>query len=162
MDMSYLTHLKCADCGKNYRKDEIINLCTDCGKPLLARYDLKAATVKFPKSILKNRVQNIWRYREVLPVLDEKFRLTLGEGMTPLISAGRLSAKLGFDDIYIKEESLNPTTSFKARGLCVAVSRAHELGIKSFSIPSAGNAAGAPAPWNAVAAEATPHGTTTH
>ena len=149
--MSYFTHLECADCGKNYDKDEIINLCSDCGKPLLARYDLKAAAKKFPKSILKNRVQNIWRYSEVLPVLDEKFRLTLGEGMTPLICASRLSAELGFDDIYIKDESLNPTTSFKARGLCVAVSRAYELGIKSFSIPSAGNAAGALSAYAALA-----------
>jgi threonine synthase len=85
----------------------------------------------------------MWRYREVLPLRDDAHKLTLGEGWTPLVHATRLGAEVGFDGLYIKDESLNPTGSFKARGLCMAVSRARELGVKAVSIPSAGNAAGA-------------------
>jgi threonine synthase len=85
----------------------------------------------------------MWRYRELLPVRDDRHRLTLGEGWTPLVHAARLGDELGFQELYIKDESLNPTGSFKARGLSAAVSRARELGVTALSIPSAGNAAGA-------------------
>ena len=93
----------------------------------------------------------LWRYRELLPVQDSMFMLSLGEGYTPLIRATRLGSSVGFDNLFIKDESLNPTTSFKARGLAVAVSRAFELGVKEISIPSAGNAAGAMSAYAALA-----------
>jgi threonine synthase len=141
--MSYLSHLECGYCGKIYESNKIWNLCTDCGKPLLARYDIDKCKVNFTKSVLVNRANTLWRYKEMLPISDEKFILTMGEGFTPLIKAERLSREVNFENLYIKEEGLNPTTSFKARGLCVAISKAHELGIKEVSIPSAGNAAGA-------------------
>ncbi|HKI78417.1 MAG TPA: threonine synthase, partial [Ignavibacteriaceae bacterium] len=114
-----------------------------CGKPLLARYDLEKAKSEFKKDLLKNRPENLWRYKEMLPVKDDKFRLSLNEGFTPLYLAKNLGEKLNFKNLYIKDEGVNPTTSFKARGLCMAISRAYELGIKEVSIPSAGNAAGA-------------------
>ncbi len=141
--MSYLSHLECGYCGKIYESNKIWNLCTDCGKPLLARYDIDKCKLNFTKSVLANRPKTLWRYKEMLPVYNEKYILTMGEGFTPLIKAERLSKELNFENLYIKEEGLNPTTSFKARGLCVAISKAHELGVKEVSIPSAGNAAGA-------------------
>jgi threonine synthase len=148
--MSFLTHLECAMCAGEYDCDELHNLCPRCGKPLLARYDLESAAA-FSRDVLHSRECTLWRYREVLPIRDEKNILTLGEGFTPLVHAKRLGAKLGFEALFIKEEGLNPTTSFKARGLCVAVSRAKELGVKEVSIPSAGNAAGAMSAYAALA-----------
>ncbi|MFC2084996.1 threonine synthase [Bacteroidota bacterium] len=141
--MSYLTHLECGYCEKEYDPDKIWNLCPECGKPLLARYDITKAKKGFLKTALVNKPDTLWRYKEILPVKNDKFILSMGEGFTPLIKAERLSKEVSFENLYIKEEGLNPTTSFKARGLCVAVSKAFELGVSEVSIPSAGNAAGA-------------------
>ncbi|MFC1724838.1 threonine synthase [candidate division KSB1 bacterium] len=141
--MSFFTHLECAYCGKEYDPDKIWNLCTECSKPLLARYDLENAKNSFPKEKLTGRYPNLWRYAEMLPVKNEKYVLTLGEGFTPVFHAEKLGKELDFDNLYIKDEGLNPTGSFKARGLVMAVSKAYELGVKEVSIPSAGNAAGA-------------------
>jgi threonine synthase len=141
--MSFLTHLECGLCKKEYDSNKIWNLCPECGKPLLARYDIEAAKKAFPKEKLKGRVNTLWRYKEMLPVLKEENMLSLGEGLTPLIEAKRLSKIYNHKNLFIKDESLNPTTSFKARGLCMAISKAKELGVKDVSIPSAGNAAGA-------------------
>jgi len=141
--MSFFTHLECSYCGQTAPKEKISNLCTSCGKPLLARYDLVQARKVFTKDKLKNRGPNIWRYSEMLPVDDPRFRLSLGEGFTPLIRAAALAKLAGVGNLFIKDEGLNPTGSFKARGLSVAVSKAYELGVKELSIPSAGNAAGA-------------------
>lgn len=141
--MSYLSHLECGYCGKTYEADAVWNLCTQCSKPLLARYDLKAAKKNVDRDAIAGREHTLWRYHELLPVRDREKRLSLGEGFTPLVRAKRLAAALGFKNLYIKDEGLNPTGSFKARGLGVAVSRAHELGLRELSIPSAGNAAGA-------------------
>jgi len=149
--MSYLTHLECALCGKEHDSEVIWNLCTECGKPLLARYDLDAAAKGFHPAMLEGREPNLWRYHEMLPVRDARFRLCLGEGYTPLIHATRLGEAVGFDRLFIKDEGLNPTTSFKARGLGMAVSRAWELGVTEVSIPSAGNAAGAMSAYAALA-----------
>jgi len=149
--MSFLTHLECAMCAGEYDCDQLHNLCRGCGKPLLARYDLESAARVFNRDTLPSRERTLWRYREVLPVRDKKNILTLGEGFTPLVHARRLGAELGFETLFIKEEGLNPTTSFKARGLCVAVSRAKELGVTEVSIPSAGNAAGAMSAYAALA-----------
>jgi threonine synthase len=109
----------------------------------MVAYDLKRAAETMTRERLAGRVASLWRYREVLPVDDDKNILSLGEGMTPLIKAERLGAELGMSDLYIKDESLNPTASFKARGMAVAISMAKELGASKLAVPSAGNAAGA-------------------
>ena len=149
--MNFLSHLECSYCSKTYDAAKLWNLCPSCSKPLLAMYDISLAKGKFVKADLKNRLQNLWRYKEMLPVNNDKYILSLGEGFTPLIKAERLGGVLGFENLYIKDEGLNPTTSFKARGLCVAVSKAYELGVKEASIPSAGNAAGAMSAYTALA-----------
>lgn len=149
--MSYFTHLECGYCGKVYDKNKIWNLCTDCGKPLLARYDLDLAKKEFKKENIDVKINSLWRYEKMLPVVDSKYRLTLGEGFTPLIHAKKLGGKIGMENLFIKDEGLNPTTSFKARGLCLAISKAFELGVKEVSIPSAGNAAGAMCAYAALA-----------
>jgi len=112
---------------------------------------LKRAAETFKPSTLVNRVNSMWRYEEVLPVADPAHRISLGEGFTPLIHAKRLGTKLGLAQLYVKDEGLNPTGSFKARGLCMAVSRASELGVQEVVIPSAGNAAGAMSAYAAAA-----------
>lgn len=141
--MSYLIDLECSECNIRLSADQLTNLCPDCSRPLLARYDTdKAGNVLTPE-ILAMREPTLWRYREMLPVKDDQFIVTLSEGGTPLIHARRLGNRLGMESLYIKDESVNPTGSFKARGLSMAVSRALELGAESLAIPSAGNAAGA-------------------
>jgi threonine synthase len=131
--------------------DRLWNLCPDCDKPLLARYDLEEAGRALTRERIAGREASMWRYRELLPVRDARHTFSLGEGFTPLIHATRLGQAVGFDRLFIKEEGLNPTASFKARGLCVAISRAHELGVEAVSIPSAGNAAGAMSAYAALA-----------
>ncbi len=138
---STLTHLECGLCGKSYDANQLINLCSECGKPLLARYDLAKARQTLTKESLKSREPSLWRYEEVLPVQNDWAMLRLGEGWTPLHHARRLGESIGCAQTYIKDEGLNVTASFKARGLSMAVSRALELGAKELAIPSAGNAA---------------------
>lgn len=138
---STLTHLECGYCGKHYNADRLVNLCTECGKPLLARYDLNRAAQTLTKEALRNREPSLWRYEEVLPVQNNWAMLRLGEGWTPLHHAERLGETIGCPGTYIKDEGLNVTASFKARGLAMAVSRAYELGANELAIPSAGNAA---------------------
>jgi len=121
----------------------LLNLCTQCAKPLLVRYDLKRAAASLTKESLKGRAPDLWRYREVLPVEHDRNVINLGEGFTPLVHASRLGATLGLSELYIKDEGQNPTQSFKARGMAAAVSMARELGAKKLAVPSAGNAAGA-------------------
>jgi threonine synthase len=141
--MNNVTHLECAACGSRYPAGRLYNLCEKCGKPLLVRYDLDRASKTMSRDSLKSRVASMWRYREVLPVNSDENIVTLGEGWTPLLHAQRLGSKLGMDQLYIKDESLNPTQSFKARGMSAAVSMAKELGVTKVAAPSAGNAAGA-------------------
>ena len=148
---SYLTHLECAACGAAYEADRVWNLCPACAKPLLARYDLEAARQGFPREGLQGREATMWRYAEMLPVREPAFRLTLGEGFTPLLRLERLGKALGMSNLYGKDEGQNPTASFKARGLSMAVSRAAELGVETLAIPSAGNAGSAMAAYAAVA-----------
>ena len=138
-----VTHLECAACGHRHEARRLLNLCTQCGKPLLVRYDLKAAAVSLTKDSLKSRGPDLWRYRELLPVDDDENIVSLGEGFTPLLQATRLGEQLGFSQLYIKDEGQNPTQSFKARGMAAAVSMAKELGATKLAVPSAGNAAGA-------------------
>lgn len=140
---SALTHLECGKCGATYDANQLINLCPACGKPLLVRYDLQKAAQTLTKAALKQRPSSLWRYEEVLPVQRQDAIINLGEGWTPLHWAARLGEHIGCRNTLVKDESLNPTGSFKARGLAMAVSRAYELGAKQLAIPSAGNAAGA-------------------
>ncbi|MBN1657937.1 MAG: threonine synthase [Anaerolineae bacterium] len=149
--VSFLTHLECGLCGRVQDADRLWNLCPECGKPLLARYDLVAARQALRREGIAGRESTLWRYRELLPVRDDRFVLCLGEGWTPLVHARRLGQAVGFERLYIKDEGLNPTASFKARGLGVAMSRAYELGVEAVSIPSAGNAAGAMSAYAALA-----------
>src|SRR5687768_7473569 len=138
-----ITHLECSACGLRHEAQRLLNLCQECGKPLLVRYDLEQAGRSLKKESLSGRRSDLWRYREVLPVEDESNIVSLGEGWTPLLTAERLGMTLGFEALFIKDESQNPTQSFKARGMTVAVSMAKELGVKKLAVPSAGNAAGA-------------------
>ncbi len=144
----YVTHLECSKTGKTYEPNKLYNL-SEAGKPLLVRYDLQRAGKTLTKKSLKTRLASLWRYREVLPVVNDVNIVTLGEGWTPLVHAMRLGEKLGMRELYIKDESLNPTGAFKARGLCLAISMAKELGVKKVAIPSAGNAAGSMAAYAA-------------
>lgn len=146
----YVTHLECSKTGERFEPNKIYNLST-VGKPLLVRYDLKKAAQTLTKDVLKDRVPSLWRYREVLPVVNEENIVTLGEGWVPLPHAKRLGATLNMPELYIKDESLNPTGAFKARGLCLAISMAKELGVKKVAIPTAGNAGGAMAAYAAKA-----------
>src|ERR1041385_826803 len=138
-----VTHLECAACGLRHEARRLHNLCAECGKPLLVRYDLKRAAESLTKESLVGRAPDLWRYREVLPVDSADNVVTLGEGFTPVLQASRLGAALGMPELYIKDEGQNPTQSFKARGMTAAVSMAKELGVKKLAVPSAGNAAGA-------------------
>ncbi len=141
--MSYLTHLECSLCGQRCPANTLQTTCPTCNRPLLARYDLAAARAAWDRDSLAEREPTLWRYHEVLPISDDNRAIKLGEGYSPLLPARRLGEALGLPHLYIKDESLNPTGSFKARGLCIAISRAWELGVKEVVIPSAGNAAGA-------------------
>jgi threonine synthase len=137
-----VTHLYCSSCGKQLEAGRLYNLC-ECGKPLMVAYDLERAGSSLKRDALAGRGCTLWRYREVLPVVLESNRVSLGEGMTPLLKAERLGSRIGMRNLYIKDESLNPTGSFKARGMAVAVAMAKELGARKLAAPSAGNAAGA-------------------
>jgi threonine synthase len=139
-----VTHLECALCGLRHEARVLQNLCVECGKPLLVRYDLEAAAQTLSPDSLKEREASLWRYREVLPVEDWNNTVSFGEGWTPLLNAQRLADTLPVQlNLYIKDEGQNPTQSFKARGMTAAISMAKELGVKKVAVPSAGNAAGA-------------------
>jgi threonine synthase len=139
----HVKNLECSFCHREYEPRKLHNVCTECGKPLLVRYDLKRIAKFLTRQSLFARRSDIWRYRELLPVRREDNIVTLGEGWTPLLHAKTLGESLGLSELYVKDESLNPTQSFKARGMSVAVSMAKELGAKKLAAPSAGNAAGA-------------------
>ena len=148
--MSFVSHLECARCGRQFAPGRAYNICP-CGSPLLVRYNLGRAAQTLTRERLTSRTPNLWRYREVVPVSQDSSIVSLGEGFTPLIHARRLGEKLGLPNLYLKDESFNPTGSFKARGMALAVSMARELGIKKLAVPSAGNAAGAMAAYAAAA-----------
>ncbi len=142
--------LECTATGDTFDSEQLIGL-SPAGKPLLARYDLDALRQSFTPSVLVGRSPTLWRYREVLPVRDPACRVSLGEGFTPLVASPLLARRLGVGRVWIKDEGQNPTGSFKDRGLCMAVSRALELGATELAIPSAGNAAGSAAAYGAAA-----------
>ncbi len=139
----HVKNLQCSFCGREYEARRLHNVCTECGKPLFVRYDLKRIAKFLTRQSLYARRSDLWRYRELLPVRRESNIVTLGEGWTPLHHARNLGTALGMSELYVKDESLNPTQSFKARGMSVAVSMAKELGVKKMAAPSAGNAGAA-------------------
>jgi threonine synthase len=136
----FLQHLQCSACGVQHEWSRLQNLCTSCQKPLLAIIDLAAASRTLTRDNLATRNKSLWRYREVLPLPGEVEPVSLGEGGTPLLRARKFADDI---DLWIKDESLNPTQSFKARGMSVAVSMAKYLGATKLAVPSAGNAGGA-------------------
>jgi threonine synthase len=148
--MTTLTHLECSVCKKTREAGQVHNLC-ECGGPLLVRYDLEKARATWSRDDIVNGPPSMWRYAPVLPVRDRESVVSLGEGLTPLIKTKRLGAHLGAADLYVKDEGLNPTGSFKARGLSCAVSMCLELGIRKLAIPTAGNAGSALAAYAAAA-----------
>jgi threonine synthase len=144
------THLECTATGDHFDSEQLIGL-SPAGKPLFARYDLDAIRPGFGMSDVGSRQADLWRYAEVLPVRDPAARVALGEGWTPMIDAPRTASRIGVRKLWIKDEGQNPTGSFKARGLCLAVSRALELGAEAVALPSAGNAGSAAAAYGAAA-----------
>jgi threonine synthase len=147
--MSFVTHLECALCGKRHEARRVQELCGDCRRPLWVRYDLPAAGKALTRAMLRDRPPNLWRYAELLPLEDAGHRISLDETMTPLLPVSRLAADFGVETLWVKDESRLPTGSFKARGMALAVSMAHELGIRSIAAPTAGNAGGAMAAYAA-------------
>jgi threonine synthase len=149
--MSFFTHLECSvPCGAPARDPRQRNFLCSCGAPLLARYDLAAAR-GWSRASLAGRVPSMWRYRELLPLFDGEEPVTLGEGFTPIFHARSLGASIGLDRLYIKDESLNPTNSFKARGQSAAITRAKYIGATTIALPTAGNAGDAAAAYSAAA-----------
>jgi len=136
----FLTHLECTACGRHHEWSHLQNLCLSCQKPLFAVIDLAKAGSTLKREGLSTREKSLWRYREVLPLPGDVEPVSLGEGGTPLLRAQKFG---GDTDLWIKDESLNPTQSFKARGMSVAVSMAKHLGATKLAVPSAGNAGGA-------------------
>jgi len=143
--MGYLHHLECTACGAQFTPDRPHTVCERCGKVLYPRYDLDRAKAEIRRDEIAGRVPTMWRYRELMPVNDAAHIVTLGEGMTPLLPLPAAGRRLGLKHVFVKEEGLNPTGSFKARGLSAAVSKAKELGVRMVGMPSAGNAASAAA-----------------
>jgi threonine synthase len=147
--MTFVTNLGCARCGHEYPADRLINCCTSCSSPLLVRYDLAAIARSTDRDIIATRPPNMWRFLELLPAADPGAIVSLGEGFTPVLRLDECAA--GFRELWLKDEGLNPTGTFKARGASAGVTRARELGITEIAMPTAGNAGGA---WAAYAARA--------
>ncbi|MCH8897453.1 MAG: threonine synthase [Chloroflexi bacterium] len=146
---SYIDHLECTQCGQTSPHTQLSKISACCGKVLFARYDLPRLRREVDRNSWQNRDSNMWRFSELMPVISPDNVMTLGEGGTPLLETRNLADRLGLKHLYVKEEGLNPTGTFKARGISAAVSKARELGVTGFTMPSAGNAAGAAAAYGA-------------
>ncbi len=146
---SYIQHLTCSDCGKIYDVDKIQTFCPDCQAALVAIYDLEAARRHVDRDEISRRPKGMWRWGELLPVREAEYVITLGEGDAPLLRVDHVGSQMGLKNLYVKDESVNPTGSFKARGLSAAVSKAKELGVDKVIIPTAGNAGSAMAAYAA-------------
>jgi len=147
--MSYVVDLTCKIDNRKYTDEKPVFLC-ECGRPLFVEYDLDKIKASVTKEDIRQRPENMWRYREFLPVHNMENSICLGEGYTPLYHAASLGRAIGLNNLYIKDEGVNPTGSFKARGLGMAVSKAKELGVKKICLPTAGNAGGAAAAYGAM------------
>ncbi len=148
--MTTVTHLECSLCDKKFEAGQAHNLC-GCGGPLLVRYDLEQAKESWNRAWVPNGPASMWRYQPVLPVVKPESIVTLGEGFTPLLRSRHIHQRVGCQDLWFKDEGLNPTGSFKARGMSCAISMAVDLGIRKLAVPSAGNAASAAAAYAAAA-----------
>lgn len=147
---SYVSHLECPKCGETYEENKIQQLC-QCGSPLLVRYDLEKVKANVSPEEIMARPNTLWKYHEVLPVHNENDVISLGEGMTPFEKLPTLGAVYGLNNLYIKDEGIIPTGSFKTRGASVGISKAKELGVKQLAMPTNGNAGAA---WALYAAKA--------
>ena len=147
--MSFVTHVECTVCGKAHASTRLLTVCEACGQMLAVRYDLPAVARALTKGALGSRPPGMYRFRELLPLGDDEAPVTLGEGGTPVLELPRLAGHLGMRRLWAKDEGQNPTGSFKARGLGMAITRARTLGVKGLMIPSAGNAGGAAAVYGA-------------
>ena len=141
--MSYLTHLECPICKERFPSDEVQSFCHPCQSPIIASYDIPSAKQQLDREELHRRPKGMWRWHELLPVHDLAHLSSLGEGDTPLIEIRQTKPSIGSSNFWVKDESINPTASFKARGLSAAVSKAKELGMTQLAIPTAGNAGSA-------------------
>ena len=146
----FASHLECPRCARTYSCEQVTQLC-ECGSPLLVRYDLARAAASVSKEKIYSRGSDLWRYREFLPVREERHIVSLGEGMTPMLRLNRTGQATGMARLYMKDEGIIPTGTFKARGAAVGVSKALELGVKALAMPTNGNAGGA---WAAYCAAA--------
>ncbi len=149
MEISFLTNLTCSNCGKSFSAEAVQTFCVDCNSPLISNYDLNSASEQLDRDEFTKRKKGMWRWHELLPVRELRNMVTLGEGDTATLHLPRVGNLLGLSNLFVKDESSNPTGSFKARGLSAAVSKAKELGIKKVIIPTAGNAGGAMAAYAA-------------
>ncbi len=149
--MNFLDGVECAECGVRADPSGVVNTCVECGSTMLATYDLQAARESLSKDMWDERPPGLWRYRELLPVTERENEMDLGEGGTPTLRLHRLAAELGIRNLWLKDEGANPTGTFKARGAAAGASKAHELGLKEWAMPTAGNAGSA---WAAYAARA--------
>jgi threonine synthase len=147
--MSFVTHIECTVCGHPHAPGQLLTVCVKCGQMLAVRYDLSRIAAAVTKDALRQRPAGMYRFRELLPLDDGEEPITLGEGGTPLLTLPRLGSHLGLRDLWAKDEGQNPTGTFKARGLGMAVTKARRLGVKGLMIPSAGNAGGAAAVYGA-------------
>lgn len=150
--MAFVTHIECTVCGRRHEAGGLLTVCVQCGQMLAVRYDLARVALSVSKDALRQRSPGMYRFRELLPLEDTEEPVTLGEGGTPLLPLPRLGAHLGLRHLWAKDEGQNPTGSFKARGLGMAVTKAKTLGVMGLMIPSAGNAGGAAAVYGARAA----------
>ncbi len=146
----YVSHLECPKCSLTYESERLIQLCV-CGSPLLVRYDLNKIRTVFSKDSLLNRKPDLWRYRELLPVKKQEHIVSLGEGMTPVLHLKNIGPELNMPALYMKDEGMLPSGTFKDRGAAVGVSRAKELGVKVLAMPTNGNAGGSWATYSAPA-----------
>src|SRR3989475_5296579 len=147
--MSFVSHVECTICGDRQDPKRLLTVCARCGQMLVVRYDLERVKASVSKDALRQRPPGMYRFRELTPLDDGEEPVTLGEGGTPLLPLSRLGAHLGLRRLFAKDEGQNPTGSFKARGLGMAITRARTLGARGFVIPSAGNAGGAAAVYGA-------------
>jgi threonine synthase len=140
---NFFSHLQCSQCAAIFDRNKLQTVCPSCGKALLARYDLATARSCLSREIVARRRGPLWKYRELLPVLDPNNIVSLGEGNTPVVQLHKLGQSLNIARLWMKDEGMNPTGSFKARGMTVAISKAKEFGVRDVTAPSAGNAGGA-------------------
>jgi threonine synthase len=145
----FVTHIECTVCGRSHQAGHVLTVCAGCGQMLAVRYDLARAAAAVTKDELRQRPPGMYRFRELLPLAGDEEPVTLGEGGTPLLPLPRLAAHLGLRHLWAKDEGQNPTGTFKARGLGMAITKARTLGVRGLMIPSAGNAGGAAAVYGA-------------